>query len=187
MNKYFLLGFLILLSGCNLFELREHEEPSSFRSSFVQPVVPENVPENLRLSFSEGNKENFRKCLGDQENTDSYRFVPSPELQSQIPFLDQQQEISSFSNLILDLLPQEKMTVQFLEPKLVNQIDSAEWQAVYNLAISRSSTDYPSFIDGKITLTLRKDKQGFWYIYRWRDYSLSETYCWSKLKWRFVR
>ncbi|MBN8706865.1 MAG: hypothetical protein J0L62_13395 [Bacteroidetes bacterium] len=188
MKNSILLWILILLSGCDLFELRKHEEPSSFRSSFVQPVVPENVPENLRLSFSEANKENFRKCLGDPDDPDSYLFIPSPELQSQIPFLDQQQEVSSFSNLVLDLLPEEKkITLQFIEPKLVNQIDSAEWQAGYSLFISRSSTDYPSFIDGKMVLNLRKDKQGFWYIYRWRDYSLSDTYCWSKLKWRFVR
>lgn len=185
------LSFLLpvfLLTGCDWFEPRQHEPPSSFRSSFVQPIVPEDVTENLRLSFSEANKENFRKCLGNPDEPDSYVFFPSPELQGLIPLLDQEQEVSSFSNLILDLLPNEKkITLQFLEPKLVNQIDSAEWRADYRLLIPRSSTDYPSFIDGKMILTLRKDKQGFWFIHRWRDYSLSGNYCWSQLKWRFVR
>lgn len=187
MKTSFFFLVLILLNGCSWFELRDHEEPSSFRSSFVQPTVPEEVPENLRLSFSESNKENFRKCLGDPVSPESYLFIPSPELQTLNPVLDQQQEVSSFANLMLDLLPNEKLTVQFLEPKLVNQIDSAEWRADYRLLIPRSSTDYPSFIDGKMTLTLRKDQQGFWYIHRWRDYSLSGNYCWSQLKWRFVR
>jgi len=186
--KIFILHVLFFtLIGCEWFEPRDHESPSSFRSSFVQPIVPEDVPENLRLSFSEANKENFRKCLGDPDNPDSYLFIPSPELQVLIPVLDQQQEVSSFSNLILDLLPNEKLTLQFLEPKLVNQIDSAEWRADYRLLVPRSSTDYPSFIDGKMVLSLRKDKQGFWNIYRWRDYSLSGNYSWSQLKWRFVR
>jgi len=187
MNRILILSGFLLLRSCSLLDLRDPEEPSFTRSSFVQPALPEDVPENLRFAYSEGNKENFRKCLGDPANPESYRFIPSPELQTQIPGFSPEEEVSSFSNLMLNLLPREKMTVQWLNAKMENQIDSARWTADYQLFIPRSGSDFPSFIDGRIQLHLRKDASGFWTIYRWRDFSLSGNYCWSQLKWRFVR
>ncbi|NUQ82343.1 MAG: hypothetical protein HUU10_12095 [Bacteroidetes bacterium] len=179
------LVVLLLLTGCDWFDLRDPEEPSQRRSSFQEPFQPEFVLDNLRFAFSEANPENFRKCLGSDGD---YQFIPSPEFQSSIPPLTREDEIVVFTNQMRDLLPQETMTVTFINAAFQpTQIDSVEWVADYRLFIPRSSTDYPSNIDGKMVLNLRKSPEGLWYIYRWRDFSVLNNFCWSQLKLRFMQ
>ena len=186
--KLFLSCVIIVLgfSSCGLFDIRNPDEPSFSRSSFVEPFSPSDVPDNLGFAFSDGSSENFRKCLTNPTSAETFVFYPSPELQNQIPLLDSDDELNSFNNLKSDLLPKERITVQWGSVSLSNQIDSAEWKADYKLLIPRTSTDYPSFIEGKIILTIKKAPNGLWFISRWRDFSLNGDYCWSDLKWRFL-
>lgn len=187
MKSFFLLFCLFpLFLSCGLFDLRDPEEPSFSRSSFVEPFSAADVPDNLSFAFADGNLENFRKCLVNITSSENYVFYPSPELQNEIPVLDSDDEQNAFTNLKSDLLPKERITVQWSGVNLTNQIDSAEWKADYKLLIPRTSTDYPSFIEGKIILTIKKAPNGLWFISRWRDYSLNGEYCWSDLKWRFL-
>lgn len=179
------LMVLVVTAGCNWFDLRDPEEPSQRRSSFQEPFQPEFVLDNLRFAYSEANTENFRKCLGPEGD---YQFIPSPEFQSSIPVLSREDEGVVFANQMRDLLPQETMTVTFINAAFQpTQIDSVEWVADYRLFIPRSSTDYPSNIDGRMVLNFRKSPEGLWYIYRWRDYSVLNNYCWSQLKLRFMQ
>lgn len=186
MRTIFYLFFFLLIS-CELFKLRSPDEPSASRSEFVQPVFPELVSLNIQNALSDGNRENYRKSIGLDGLENSYFFVPAPELQSQIPLIDRVDDVSSFTGLISDLLPNERLTLQWQDLTIINQIDSAEVKADYQLFIPRSSTDYPSFIAGKTILTLKKSSEGLWYVSRWRDFSVSGGYSWSQLKWRFIQ
>lgn len=185
-TKTLTMIILLSLTSCDWFDLREPEDPSFTRSSFVEPFSANDVPDNLAFAFADGNLENFKKCITNSSISDNYVFYPSPELQNQISVLFSADEINVFTNLKSDLLPKERMTVQWSNTAIVNQIDSAEWKADYKLLIPRTSTDYPSFIEGKIILNLRKAPNNLWFISRWRDFSLNGDYCWSDLKWRFV-
>ncbi len=180
--------FLLLLSGCSLFDLRDPEEPAQSRSSFIEPFSPEDVPENLKAAFYYGNTNNYKRCL----LSETFVFIPSPEFQNEIPNLNSDQDVSSFDGLnrdiefkVGDVISREAIILDWTGISVVNQIDSVEWKADYTLQIPNiGATDYSKYIQGKVILNLKRI-DNLWYISKWRDYSVSGGYCWSQLKQRF--
>lgn len=180
--------FLLLFDSCSFFDLRDPEEPAQSRSNFIEPFSPEDVPENLKSAFYYGNTNNYKRCL----LSETYVFIASPELQNEIPNLNLEQDVSSFDGLnrdiefkLGDVVSREAIILDWTGISVVNQIDSVEWKADYTLQIPNiGSTDYSKYIQGKIILNLKR-VDNLWYISRWRDYSVSSSYCWSQLKQRF--
>lgn len=174
---------LIFLSAnsCDLFDLRSPQDPAGSRSSFVEPFLLTDVPENLVFSFSDGSSSNFKKCLSSQ----SYSFIPSPEFQTELSGLTAEDEENIFKGLInTGLNPKDHISIEWSEIVFENQIDSTEWKANYK--VFAPGPNLGSF-EGKIILNLRKESDNLWYISKWRDFSVSGERSWSELKLKFSK
>ena len=72
--------WLMLASGCNLFEPRDPEPPSQSSDSFIPPTDPDIVIENLQNAIAQKNSVNYVRCIADPSRTARlFEFFPSPD------------------------------------------------------------------------------------------------------------
>ncbi len=59
--KILLITFLLTISACDLFQVRDPEDPTETKSSYRVPVEPKDVIQNLINAFNDKNPNDYKK------------------------------------------------------------------------------------------------------------------------------
>lgn len=182
--------FLLVLSGCSLFEPREAQPPGTGSSGrFVQPDRPEIVFENLQNAIAFLNVQNFLACLDP-----AFEYTPAQTNSTTDPDLwrnwgkDQEQlwfntirsaaTVQSGHQLQLETFQTEN-----LGPTLIR------FSVPYALTIShnRTASGVPSVASGTMIVTVSSGASGLWAITQWTDLASEGGFSWSDLRSAFIR
>lgn len=186
-----LLGLLLAAAGCDLFETREPEPPSSGSSTFVPPTSPDLVLDNLENAVAEKSTENYLRCLVDTLNSDQrYLFIPTAaaagryaatfshwSLQSERAWFAAMKAFSENdapSNLVL--------TGSFA----VIAADSAIYEGSYLFTYRHGVGSVSETVKGTLQFVMHTDRNSIWSITRWTDIPFNEETSWSEWKGRFA-
>lgn len=187
----FIFGFF--LSACDLFELREPEEPDTGRANFEPPTSPAIVIANLQNAIKERNVENYIACLSDtsQQDLNYFKFIPSSDAMSLYSSVFQYWNLYSeraylnklFSSLPIDIVPDIKLINSKFDIMLP---DSAVFIADYSIYINQNKSVDEQLFQGTMQLILTPRNNGLWSIKMWFDFQLKSdtttSNTWSILK-----
>jgi hypothetical protein len=187
-----ILFALFVLNGCSLFEPRASEPPEGIQSGrFIQPDRPEIVLENLSNAVMHLNVQNFLACLDEQ----AYTFFPAQNNSTTDPDLwrnwGRTEEQLWFNNIRSAATVQSGHQLQ-LTNVLVESVSQnrMRYTVGYSLTIyhNRTTAGIPIVASGSMTLALKADERGLWFIERWTDLSEgSGGFSWSDLRSAFIR
>jgi hypothetical protein len=182
----------ILVSSCELFSVREPEEPLLGTGGvFLQPDTPNAVLDNLINAIREMNAINYLNCLSPIE----YRYNPANLGNIGDPGTwdgwSRVEEDRYFKNLAsaAENLSGHSLTFDDIQR---NDLSPQEQQIVANYALvvntnRNTSSRVPNRITGQVIFILRSDNSGLWSIVSWTDIATNPEYNWSQLKAEFIR
>ena len=172
----------------NPFRLRDPEPPVTVRSSWIQPLRPELVLENMQNAVHERNADNFVRCLASQEYGERiFRFDPDPKVAQDYPGLfmawDRDRELAVIRQAFA-IVPADSAAVLVWteDVREFTAVDSAVTVKQYRLEFPHTRSDLPRVFEGHVEFRLAEDTRGEWAIYRWIDNALAESHSWSLLK-----
>ncbi len=185
--KIFISIFLITVSGCELFQVREPEDPDETKSSFRVPVEPAAVIQNLINSFKDKNSNDYKKNLSSGlplVNRDFF-FVPSGNVSSIFPIdWHVDDEFQYFNNLVTKSPESVPITLSFTGEIYDVRADSALYTAQYSISVPVLNSD-PKIYQGSLKFTMTRDINSAWIIYFWEDIANQGFKSWSDLKIEF--
>ena len=166
---------IILITGCNLFETRNPEEPDTGRPSFQTPTSASVVILNFQNAILEKNVENYEACFADSVQTKNYHYIftPTGEANGLYPLVFSMWDISSerraFNSLVSNMKKDDypKLDINFINPEPFQ--DSIVYIGDYSLTLTHSVATIPEKFAGKLQLTIVQGEDGLWYVYRWID------------------
>ena len=149
MKYLFLIFFIIYLSGCDLFSVRDAQPPNSPRSNYQQAVTPDILIENLVNSLKDKSVENYMASFANPSfTTQKFSFSPAPSAASQFPSLNEDWGLSNeeqyFNNLITKVDVNSPITLLLSNVSSSSLGDSLVYSASYSLNVPLTSSDLPS-------------------------------------------
>ncbi|GIK60548.1 MAG: hypothetical protein JETCAE03_18340 [Ignavibacteriaceae bacterium] len=178
---------MITVSGCELFQVREPEDPDETKSSFRVPVEPADVIQNLINSFKDKNSNDYKKNLSSGlplVNRDFF-FVPSGNVSSIFPIdWHVDDEFQYFNNLVTKSPESVPITLSFTGEIYDVRADSALYTAQYSISVPVLNSD-PKIYQGSLKFTMTRDINSAWIIYFWEDIANQGFKSWSDLKIEF--
>jgi hypothetical protein len=183
-----LFAILLVFSvGCDIFEVRDPENPTDTRSGYIVPVQPSDVIQNLITSFRERNANDYRKNFAEGPPVVDrvFYFVPSGNVVSSFPsewFISE--EFQYFNNLITRTPQGVPINLSFTGEQFDIQGDSAIYSAGCSLSVPVQNTE-PQIFEGSLKFTMTIDNNRTWVIYFWEDIALPDKNSWSALKVEF--
>jgi hypothetical protein len=190
----FVLSFFIFTIACdNPFATREPEPPSTIQSNWIQPTSTTIVLANLSNAIEEKNKSNYLRCFADTSvSSKDYVFVPDPAVLAANPGVFSQwnkEAEANYVNQLYSYLPKDSLiTVKFTrETDDIDMQDSIIVRKNYTVKM-HDRCDADNCIETIIGLAefrMIRTQDDLWYIYRWRDESVSDSLTWSDHKARF--
>ena len=185
-----LILFLLTLSGCGLFDLRDAESPVESRSNFIPPTSPDIVISNLVSAISERNITNYLQCFVDSNFSEKrFSYVADANSASQYPILrfwTLTNERYYFTNVISST-PNSGTSALFLSDMVINNTsDTAIVDSDYLLRFDHTKQNVSKTLKGQFRLIMAADSRNLWSIYKWIDFrkTPSDT-TWSTLKANF--
>lgn len=183
MRRLFIFLITIICFCKNPFTTREPESPSEERSTWLQPIMPERVIDNLKFSIQEANLANYMKCL--VESNSRFRFLPDAFVKANNYGFFDNWNLTSEQNYLTKIFTatyDSLRKVTFGLPTLDYQVDSVLIQIDYELELHHNlSESYPKFIKGQADFWL-SNINGEWYITQWSDYGTETVPSWSSIK-----
>ncbi|OGU69680.1 MAG: hypothetical protein A2W30_00375 [Ignavibacteria bacterium RBG_16_36_9] len=185
--KILLLSFLLSLAACDLFQVRDPEDPSETKSSFRVPVEPKDVIQNLINAFNDKNANDYKKNFSTGlplVNRDFF-FIPSGNVLSSFPtdwYVDE--EFQYFNNLIIRSPQDIPITLSFTDEQYDIRADSTIYSAKYFLNVPALNSA-PKVYEGSLKFTMTTDFNDAWVIYFWEDIAKQDYKSWSELKIEF--
>jgi hypothetical protein len=183
------LAALAALAACeNPFGLRDPEPPETGRSTWIPPLVPEQVFANLAGAVRERNDEHFARCLSDPAfSPRPYRFVPDPETAAVHPevFADWGRERErSVMDQAFALVPADSACALAWTDtvRTFTSADTAVFVLGYRLDLGLQREPPPRRCEGQAEFRLCVDGRGEWAVYRWIDNGGGGAPSWSVLK-----
>jgi hypothetical protein len=183
------MALCLAAAGCrNPFALRTPETPELTRSTWTQPLHPEDVLENLRSAVLERNADHFLKCLADPVfSTRGYRFEPDAETAAVQPdvFASWSREREeSVMRQSFALVPDDSICALSWSETVRSFIaaDSAVFVYRYRLQIPHAQSAPARRFEGLAEFRLAEDGRGEWSIFLWVDNAESGIPSWSALK-----
>ena len=179
-----LLSFLVSLTACDLFQVRDPEDPSQTKSSYRVPVEPKDVIQNLINSFKDKNPNDYKKNFSTGlplVNRDFF-FVPSGNVLSSFPtdwYVDE--EFQYFNNVVSRSPQDIPITLSFTDEVFDIRADSSIYSAKYFLSLPVLNSE-PRVFQGSLKFTMTTDINAAWVIYFWEDIADQESKSWSELK-----
>ncbi len=179
-----------LVAGCDLFAVREAEDPSGGAAVFRQPDRPEVVLENLESAVEGMSAFNFTRSLDEE----AYGFTPAPAAQSEYPDVwlgwDVMSEGVWFRNMAAASVNGSGHSLQITEVVIENA-SLTEQQVVARYALTvfhnRASAGVPTLVRGRMALRIVQAPNGLWSIREWTDIPVGSDPTWSDLRARFYR
>ena len=189
MKFFFLIFFLFLLSGCDLFSVRDAETPNQPRSNYQLAVTPDILIENLQNSLKDKSVENYlASFVNSAFTTQKFSFSASPSAASQFPALADNWGLSNeeqyFNNLKNKVDATSPITLTLSNISSSSFGDSLVYSASYFLNVPSNTTDLPSNYQGELKFNMVRDSRAVWAIYFWQDIKNSSLPSWSDLKGR---
>lgn len=182
MLRIFIISLaLISIAGCELFEPRDPEPPTSGGLNFP----PANSPDILFQNFINAHREKvidyYLACLVDEVTlSESYIFVPSSGAVNKYPSLsdwDKNSERIFFNNIISQ--SGESQIILSLENEQSSTFgDSASYSYDYSISLPSSQETF----EGSARFVIHTDSRNIWFITRWEDYQVEDKLSWSDLK-----
>lgn len=178
-----LITLALWLTGCELFDTRQPEDPEGARGSWEVPISPEDVLTNLTLAIFERNATNYMRTFP----PDSFEFIADPSVVQQQPGLadwnraDEQAHVNSLFGE--GVLPRD--SIAFVVFSAIEQTilgDTAHVTAHYELTMQVAIAGAPGLMAGEAQFSLKIGDQGYWEIRRWSDRRTEELASWSDLK-----
>lgn len=176
----------------NPFATREPEPPKTSQSNWIQPTSPGYVLINLKNAISEKNKSNYLRCLADTGvSTHQFKFFADPAVLNANPGLFDRwgkEEEANYLNQLYSVLPKDStIAVSFNRLKETTFQDSVILQQTYTLLFHEKCQPDMCMrnMEGQAEFRLLRTEDDLWYIYRWSDFSTSDSLTWSDLKARF--
>jgi len=179
-----LLSFLVSLTACDLFQVRDPEDPSQTKSSYRVPVEPKDVIQNLINSFKDKNPNDYKKNFSTGlplVNRDFF-FVPSGNVVSSFPtdwYVDE--EFQYFNNVVSRSPQDIPISLSFTDEVFDIRADSSIYSAKYFLSLPVLNSE-PRVFQGSLKFTMTTDINAAWVIYFWEDIADQESKSWSELK-----
>jgi hypothetical protein len=188
MKIIFILILLIsILESCDIFDTRNPEPPGNPRSNYTTPVVPKDVIDNLKNSFSDKNANNYKKnfSTGAPLVSSNFNFIPSGNVLSIFPNeWDVDTEFQYFNNLITRTSQDLPIVLSFSNESYDIRADSAIYSAEYFLSVPDPNSSSKIY-DGNLKFIMKTDINNTWVIYYWEDIAKSGSMSWSELKIEF--
>lgn len=185
MTSKIVLGIILIsLTGCDLFDTRDPENPSETKSSYRVPVEPKDVIQNLINSFNDKNSDDYKKnfSTGLPLVNREFFYVPSGNVSSIFPSdWDVDDEFQYFNNLISRSPEGVPVSLSFSEEVYDIRADSSLYTAKYSLSIPVQNSD-PKIFQGSLKFTMTRDINSAWIIYFWEDIAIQNIKSWSELK-----
>ena len=181
----------LLAGGCEVFAVREPEEPQVGTGGvFVQPDTPNAVLENLVNAVREMNAINYLNCL----STD-FDFTPASQGNIGDPTLwngwGRVEEDLYFKNMAS---ASENLTGHSLTFSDIRRDDLSNMEqrviATYALVVNtnrNTGSRVPNRITGEVVFVLRSNAAGLWSIHSWTDINTNAEYSWTQLKAEFIK
>lgn len=181
--------FLLFLSGCDLFNVRDAQAPNAPRSNYQQAVTPDILIENLQNSLKDKSVENYMASFVSPSFTSKkFSFSPAASAASQFPSLSDNWGLSNeqqyFNNLITKVDANSPITLVLSNVSSSSFGDSLVYSASYSLNVPSNSSDLPSNYQGELKFNMVRDSRAVWVIYFWQDTKNSSLPSWSDLKGR---
>ncbi|MBM4174735.1 MAG: hypothetical protein FJ213_00960 [Ignavibacteria bacterium] len=177
--------------GCELFETRKPEDPTSPRTNWIPATSAGILISNFKNSFSDKSTENYLNCFVDSILTGkTFSFIPTSEGVILFPTLfsnwNVTNERSYFENIKSKLRENSSFSLScFSENEGTIAGDSMTYSADYLLFAEHGVSDIPKEFHGHMQMTLFRNTRGEWAISFWRDSKRDEFPTWSELKGRF--
>jgi len=182
--KILVITILSSLVGCDIFQVRDPEEPSETKSSYRVPIEPKDVIQNLINAFNDKNPNDYKKNFSTGlplVNRDFF-FAPSGNVLSSFPtdwYVDE--EFQYFNNLITRSPQDIPITLSFTDEVYDISADSSIYSAKYFLSVPVLNSE-PKVFEGSLKFTMTTDINAAWIIYFWEDIAVQGFKSWSELK-----
>ena len=190
MNTFFKIlppVILLILVGCDLFEVRNPENPTDTKSGYRVPVEPKDVIQNIFNSFRNRNANDYKKNFaeGPPLVNREFFFVPSGNVLSSFPTdWTVEQEFQYFNNLVSRTPQGVAVNLTFTNEFYDVRADSSIYSAEYSISVPVLNSE-PSVYEGSIKFTMITDINAAWVIYFWEDIAKVGAKSWSELKIEF--
>jgi hypothetical protein len=185
--KILLSIFLLNISACDLFQVRDPQVPTETKSSYNVPVEPKDVIQNLVNAFKDKNPNDYKMnfSTGMPLVNRDFFYVPSGNVLSVFPtdwYVDE--EFQYFNNLITRTPQDVPITLSFTDEVYDVRADSAIYSAKYFISVPILNSD-PKVFEGSLKFTMTTDINAAWIIYFWEDIANQNLKSWSDLKLEF--
>jgi hypothetical protein len=182
---------LALLSGCDLFDTREPEQPDGGAGTWLQPDTPDRVVRNIQNAVAEMNVQNYLRSLGP-----GFVFEPAVSARAREPSLWSGWAISEeetyFGRLAASSNFLSGHSLQLLD--ITENVVSDErfvLDANYILTVQHSRSadpeNVPTDFQGHLVWAIQRSSEGLWYLQSWTDQESANQASWSELKSTFVK
>lgn len=185
--KIFSMIIVFGLNACDLFTVREPENPNETKSSYRVPVEPKDVIENLKNAFKDKNSNDYKKnfSTGAPLVNRDFFFVPSANVFASFPTdWNVNDEFQYFNNLVTRSPQDIPITLSFSEEVYDIRADSSIYSAKYFLSIPVLNSE-PKIFQGNLKFTMTTDIKAAWIIHYWEDITIPGSKSWSELKLEF--
>lgn len=184
--KILLPILLINISACDLFQVRDPEDPTETKSSYRVPVEPKDVIQNLINAFIDKNPNDYKKnfSTGMPLVNQDFFYVPSGNVLGFPPEWPVDAEFQYFNNLITRTPQDIPITLSFTDEVYDVRADSAIYSAKYFISVPILNSE-PKVFEGSLKFTMATDINAAWVIYFWEDIAIQNSKSWSELKLEF--
>ena len=184
--KILLSIVLISISACDLFQVREPQDPTETKSSYRVPVEPKDVIQNLTNAFQEKNPNDYKKnfSTGMPLTNRDFFYVPSGNVLGFPSDWPVDAEFQYFNNLITRTPQDIPITLSFADEVYDVRADSAIYSAKYFISVPVLNSE-PKVFEGSLKFTMTTDINAAWVIYFWEDIAIQNSKSWSELKIEF--
>lgn len=170
------------------FNTRDVEPPATGSSDWVSPTDYTILLNNLKLSISQKNTQNYLRCFND----DSLRFVPATTTRSGNEILwdswNIADELTWFDNVINKLAI---VNGNYLELEQVDlqsfSTDSVKYIGNYTMQLNHSDTTLTTHFRGQVEFVCKVNEYNEWEIHRWSDFETAPDSSWSSLKLEYAQ
>lgn len=187
--KYTVLLILSqIVISCGLLTTREAEEPVNQRSTYIEPVQPELVFDNLINSLSDKNSLNYISVFSDTfYSSAEFEYVPSSEAAANYTFLNNwslKDEEQFINKLYSEIESNSEISLVLTDETSSISGSGAVFNFRYRLSIPFSGSSLDDEFEGQVKFELILDDRGYWVISKWEDFETTANPSWSQLKGR---
>ena len=186
-SKILPIIILITAVSCDLFQVRDPQDPNETKSSYRVPVEPKDVIRNLINSFGDRNSNDYKMnfSTGLPLVDRDFYFVPSGNVLSNFPTNWTVNEEFQYFNNIMTRTPQNvPITLLFSDEEYDIRADSSIYSAKYFLSVPVLNSE-PMIFNGSLKFSMTRDRNATWIIYFWEDIAEQDSKSWSELKIEF--